>query len=151
MKETKDQLITWGITEDSENNGSCILGLQAMPARNNNPLAKADTREAANEEGLLYLHFFRNPVLYERPSCIKFVLPHFTNFIPYNSNKLNNQMQQFSSLLLDVLCRPTCFGCLHAQHQELTAALTASGFNLERGGSRVVGRGLAAATTNASR
>jgi hypothetical protein len=38
--------------------------------------------------------------------------------------------------------RSTCFGRLHAHHQELTAALTASGFTLERGGSSVVGRGL---------
>ena len=39
--------------------------------------------------------------------------------------------------------RSTCFGRLHAHHQELTTALTASGFTLERGGSSVVGRGLA--------
>jgi hypothetical protein len=45
--------------------------------------------------------------------------------------------------LLDVLCRSTCFGHFHADHQELTTALTASGFTLERGGSSVVGRGLA--------
>jgi len=37
----------------------------------------------------------------------------------------------------------TCFECLHTHHQELTTALTASGFTLERGGSSVVGRGLA--------
>jgi len=37
----------------------------------------------------------------------------------------------------------TCFGRLHAHRQELTTALTASGFTLECGGSRVVGRGLA--------
>jgi len=30
---------------------------------------------------------------------------------------------------------------LHAHHQELTTALTASGFTLERGGSSAVGRG----------
>jgi len=35
------------------------------------------------------------------------------------------------------------FGRLRAHHQELTTALTASGFTLERGGSSVVGRGLA--------
>ena len=35
-----------------------------------------------------------------------------------------------------------CFGRLHAHHQELTIALTTSGFTLERGGSSVVGRGL---------
>ena len=49
----------------------------------------------------------------------------------------------FTSLLLDVLFRSTCFGRLHAYYQELTTALTASGFTLERGGSSVVGRGLA--------
>ena len=83
MNETKVHLITWGITDDTENNESYILGLQAMPARNNNPLAKVDTREAANEEGLLYLHFFRNRVFYERPPFISFVLSHFANLIPY--------------------------------------------------------------------
>jgi hypothetical protein len=41
------------------------------------------------------------------------------------------------------MCRSTCFGRLHAYHQELTTALTASGFALERAGSSVVGRGLA--------
>jgi hypothetical protein len=49
MNETKEHLTTWGITEDSANNESFILGLQAMPACNNNPFANADTREAANE------------------------------------------------------------------------------------------------------
>ena len=39
------------------------------------------------------------------------------------------------------MCRSTCFGRLHAHHQELTTALTASGFTLERCGSSVVGRG----------
>jgi len=71
------------MTEVSENNESYILGLQAMPARNNKPLANAHKREAANDEGMLYLHFFRNLVLYERPSCVRFVLSHFANFIPY--------------------------------------------------------------------
>jgi hypothetical protein len=28
------------------------------------------------------------------------------------------------------MCRPTCFGSLHAHHQELTTALTASGFTV---------------------
>jgi len=41
------------------------------------------------------------------------------------------------------MCRSTCFGRLHAHHQELTTALTASGFTLELGGSSVVVRGLA--------
>jgi hypothetical protein len=33
------------------------------------------------------------------------------------------------------------FGRLHAHHQELATAVTASGFTLEHGGSSVVGRG----------
>jgi hypothetical protein len=37
------------------------------------------------------------------------------------------------------------FGLLYAHHQELKTALTASGFTLKRGGSSVVGRGLAVA------
>jgi hypothetical protein len=45
------------------------------------------------------------------------------------------------------MCRSACFGHLHAHHQELTTALTASGFTLERGGSSVVGRGLAGCIT----
>jgi hypothetical protein len=44
---------------------------------------------------------------------------------------------------LTFMCRSTCFGHLHAHHQELKTALTASGFTLERGGSSVVGRRLA--------
>jgi hypothetical protein len=52
-------------------------------------------------------------------------------------------MQQFYKFLLGVLCRSTCFGRLHAHHQELTTVLTASGFTLERGGSSAVGCGLA--------
>jgi hypothetical protein len=51
-------------------------------------------------------------------------------------------MQQFYKFITWLLCRSTCFGRLHADHQELTTALTASGFTLERGGSSVVGRGL---------
>jgi hypothetical protein len=39
------------------------------------------------------------------------------------------------------MCRSTCFGRLHAYHQELTTALTAAGFTLERGGSSVVSSG----------
>jgi len=39
------------------------------------------------------------------------------------------------------MIRSTCFGRLHAHHQELATALTASGFTLERGDSSVVGRG----------
>jgi len=41
------------------------------------------------------------------------------------------------------MCRSACFGRLHAHHQELTTALTASGFTLERDSSSAVGRGLA--------
>ena len=33
---------------------------------------------------------------------------------------------------LTLMCRSTCFGRLHAHNQELTTALTASGFTLER-------------------
>jgi hypothetical protein len=40
------------------------------------------------------------------------------------------------------MCDSTCFGRLHAHHQELTTALTASGFTVKRGDSSVVGRGL---------
>ena len=43
------------------------------------------------------------------------------------------------------MCRSPCFGRLHAHHQELTTALTVSGFSLKRSGSSVVGRGLARA------
>jgi hypothetical protein len=65
-----------------------------------------------------------------------------------NSNKLTNQMQQFHKF---ITWRP----CV-AQHvsgastpiiRSLTTALKASGFTLERGGSSVVGRGLAGQTT----
>jgi hypothetical protein len=38
-------------------------------------------------------------------------------------------------------------GVLHAHHQELTTALTASGFTLEFGGSIVASRGLTGQTT----
>jgi len=48
-----------------------------------------------------------------------------------------------TSLLLDVLFRSTCFGRIHAHHQELPTPLTASGFTFERGGSTVVSRSLA--------
>ena len=60
----------------------------------------------------------------------------------YDSNKLTNQMQQFRKFMT-FMFRSTCFGRLHARHQKITTALTASGFTLERGGSSVVGRGLA--------
>jgi hypothetical protein len=41
------------------------------------------------------------------------------------------------------MCRSKCFERFLAHHQEFTTALTASGFTLERGGSRTVGRCLA--------
>jgi len=44
---------------------------------------------------------------------------------------------------LTFMFRSTCFVRHHAHHQELTTALTASGITLERGGSSVIGRGLA--------
>jgi len=43
--------------------------------------------------------------------------------------------------------RSACFGRVHAHHQELITALAASGFTLARGGSSIVGRGLADQTT----
>jgi len=52
-------------------------------------------------------------------------------------------MQVSQVYYLTFMCGSTCFGRLHAHHQKLTTALTASGFTLERGGSSVVGRGLA--------
>jgi hypothetical protein len=63
--------------------------------------------------------------------------------LSYNSNKLTNQMQQFYKFITWLLCRSTCFGHLHAHHQEPTTAFTASGFTLERGGSNVISRGQA--------
>jgi len=48
------------------------------------------------------------------------------------------------------MCRSTCFARLHVHHQELTTALTASVFTLERGGSSVVGRGRQTTTNNAA-
>ena len=41
------------------------------------------------------------------------------------------------------MCGSTCFGRLHAHCQELTTALAALVLPLERGGSSIVGRGLA--------
>jgi len=46
------------------------------------------------------------------------------------------------------MCHSTCFGRLLAHHQKLTAALTASGFTLEGGGSSAVGRGLQTTTNS---
>jgi len=57
--------------------------------------------------------------------------------------KINQPEAKISQVnYLTFICRLTCFGRLHAHYQELTTALTASGFILERGGSSVVGRGL---------
>jgi hypothetical protein len=47
---------------------------------------------------------------------------------------------------LTFTCRSTSFGRLHTHHQELTTALTASGFTFERGSSSIVGHGLAGPT-----
>jgi hypothetical protein len=53
-------------------------------------------------------------------------------------------MRQFYKFFyLTFMCRSACFGRLHANHQEFTTVLTASGCTLERGGSSVVGRCLA--------
>jgi len=52
-------------------------------------------------------------------------------------------MQQFHKFITWGFFLSACFGRLHAHHQELTTALTASGFTLERGGSSAVTRGLA--------
>jgi hypothetical protein len=46
------------------------------------------------------------------------------------------------------MCDSTCFGRIHAHHQELTTALTVSGFTLERDGSSVVTRLAGQTTTN---
>ena len=45
-----------------------------------------------------------------------------------SSNKLTNKMQQFHKLTFRY--SSTCFGRLHDHHQELTTALTASGFTV---------------------
>jgi len=45
------------------------------------------------------------------------------------------------------MCRSTSFGRLRAHHQELTTALTDSGFTVECGDSSVVSRGLAGGQT----
>jgi hypothetical protein len=61
-----------------------------------------------------------------------------------NSNKLTNQMKHFHKFITWRLCvAQHVSGAPHAHHQELTTALATSGFTLERGGSSVVGRGLA--------
>jgi hypothetical protein len=48
------------------------------------------------------------------------------------------------------MCGATCFGRFQAHRQEHTAALAASGFTLERGGSSVVGRSRQTTTNNAA-
>jgi hypothetical protein len=57
--------------------------------------------------------------------------------------KLTNQMKQFYKFITLRFVSLNMFRRLHAHHQELTAALTASGFTLECGGSSVFSRGLA--------
>jgi len=62
--------------------------------------------------------------------------------------QINQPDATFSQVYyLMFMCRSTCFGRLHDHHQELTTALTACGFTLERGGKSVVCRGLAGQTT----
>jgi hypothetical protein len=59
--------------------------------------------------------------------------------------QINHQQNAtiFPVYYLTFIYSSTYFGRLHAHHQELTTALTASGFTLERGKSSVVGRGRA--------
>jgi hypothetical protein len=58
-------------------------------------------------------------------------------------------MQQFHKFLTSRFCvAQHVSGCIHAHHQELTNVLTAFCFTLERGGSSVVGRGLAGYRTD---
>jgi len=52
-------------------------------------------------------------------------------------------MQQFYKFITWRFVSLNMFRRLHSHHQELTTALTASGFTLKRGGSSVVSRGLA--------
>jgi len=52
-------------------------------------------------------------------------------------------MQQFYKFITWRFVSLNMFRPLHAHHQELTTALTASGFTLECGGSSVVSRSLA--------
>jgi hypothetical protein len=56
-------------------------------------------------------------------------------------NQLNATVSQVYYLMF--MCGSTCFGRLPGHYQELKTALTDSDFTLERGGSSVVGRGLA--------
>jgi hypothetical protein len=49
----------------------------------------------------------------------------------YDSNKLTNKMQQFRKFYyLTFMCGSTCFGRFLAHHQELTTALSTSGFTV---------------------
>jgi hypothetical protein len=59
-------------------------------------------------------------------------------------------MQQFYKFITWRFVSLNMFGRLHAHNQELTAALTDSGFTLQRGGSSVVSCGLAGWTTTNS-
>jgi hypothetical protein len=56
-------------------------------------------------------------------------------------------MQQFYKFITWRFVSLNMFRAPHVHHQELTTALTASGFTLERGGSSVVSRGLASTAT----
>ena len=79
------------------------------------------------------------------PSVHSQVIKHFVIAPTKCTIQINKptRCNSLTSLLLDVLCRSTSFRCLHAHYQDLTTALTASGFTLERDDSRIVGRGLA--------
>ena len=72
----------------------------------------------------------------DRQTNVKNLVVDFRNFANLPNYNFTIQINQptrcnsFTSLLLDVLCRSTCFGRLHAHHQKLTTALTASGRGL---------------------
>jgi hypothetical protein len=77
----------------------------------------------------------------------------FKELTQFQFKKINQPNATFSQVYyLTLMCRLIRFGRLHAYHQELTTALTASVCTLERGGSSVVGRGLPRpqSTTNAT-
>jgi hypothetical protein len=103
------------------------------------------------EKNRLYLSLFY--FTSKAPICM--MLPVFFFFDIYSliipqicgSNKLTYQAKISQVYYLTFMCCSTCFGHLHAHQQELTTALTASGFTLECGGSSVVGCGLATGQT----
>jgi len=60
-----------------------------------------------------------------------------------DSNKLTNQMQQFYKFITWHFVSLNMFRAPPRPSSGPTTALTASGFTLERGGSSLVGRGMA--------